>query len=254
MRRLPISDTTEQSRTPDQDHDDCTTLRTVTAGGDTPSQWARDPTGRNELRYWNGSQWSDHVSNQGVASVDPIRQDTPTTNDTRVLTRLTKTKYLGSHPRYGGQVDKLTLEFTNTGIRMIAGKSELGSIQWDAVNEIAADERESVERRVTASRVALLGAFALLAKKERVLSYLVVNDAKGDWIFAIPGLTQMELDAGIRQLHKYVGGSTPATPETASNINGDVAVRLERLDSLRAQGLITEHEHQSRRAQILDEI
>jgi uncharacterized protein YxjI len=34
--------------------------------------WYPDPMGRHELRYWDGKVWTDHVSNQGVASSDPV--------------------------------------------------------------------------------------------------------------------------------------------------------------------------------------
>ena len=36
-----------------------------------PAGWLADPTGRHELRYWNGAAWSDHVSDAGVQSEDP---------------------------------------------------------------------------------------------------------------------------------------------------------------------------------------
>jgi type II secretory pathway pseudopilin PulG len=39
-----------------------------------PAQWYPDPSGRHELRYWEGRRWSDHVSDQGVTSLDPIDQ------------------------------------------------------------------------------------------------------------------------------------------------------------------------------------
>ncbi len=32
--------------------------------------WLPDPTGRNELRYFDGSGWTEHVANTGVISVD----------------------------------------------------------------------------------------------------------------------------------------------------------------------------------------
>jgi hypothetical protein len=32
--------------------------------------WQTDPTGRYEHRYWDGSAWTDHVSNAGVMSTD----------------------------------------------------------------------------------------------------------------------------------------------------------------------------------------
>ena len=37
--------------------------------------WIADPTGRHEYRYWDGSAWTDNVSDGGVTSVDPIPMD-----------------------------------------------------------------------------------------------------------------------------------------------------------------------------------
>lgn len=35
-----------------------------------PAGWNPDPHGRHELRYWDGSLWTEHVSDGGVQSVD----------------------------------------------------------------------------------------------------------------------------------------------------------------------------------------
>ncbi len=35
------------------------------------SKWVRDPSGRHELRLWNGSRWTGYVSNQGEIGEDP---------------------------------------------------------------------------------------------------------------------------------------------------------------------------------------
>jgi hypothetical protein len=35
-----------------------------------PAGWHPDPSGRHELRYWNGAGWTDDVSNAGVAAKD----------------------------------------------------------------------------------------------------------------------------------------------------------------------------------------
>lgn len=37
-----------------------------------PANWYPDPMGRHELRYWDGSVWTDHVSDRGVTSTDPV--------------------------------------------------------------------------------------------------------------------------------------------------------------------------------------
>ena len=39
-----------------------------------PAGWHSDPLGRHEFRYWDGTTWSDHVSNAGVTSTDPVAQ------------------------------------------------------------------------------------------------------------------------------------------------------------------------------------
>lgn len=35
--------------------------------------WYRDPSGRFELRYWDGRTWSEHVASRGTQYVDPPR-------------------------------------------------------------------------------------------------------------------------------------------------------------------------------------
>ncbi len=37
-----------------------------------PPAWLADPTGRHQMRYWDGQQWTDHVSNAGVQASDPV--------------------------------------------------------------------------------------------------------------------------------------------------------------------------------------
>lgn len=37
-----------------------------------PANWYPDPTGRHELRWFDGSVWTDHVSTRGVTAIDPV--------------------------------------------------------------------------------------------------------------------------------------------------------------------------------------
>jgi Protein of unknown function (DUF2510) len=34
--------------------------------------WLPDPRQRHEFRYWDGSSWTDHVSDSGMAGIDPV--------------------------------------------------------------------------------------------------------------------------------------------------------------------------------------
>lgn len=51
---------------------------TVASGHGTqaPRNWYPDPTRRNDLRYWDGHQWTSHVVTQHVQSVDPLYRRT----------------------------------------------------------------------------------------------------------------------------------------------------------------------------------
>ena len=50
-----------------------TTASTASSVGDAtaPAAWYPDPSGRYELRYWNGSAWTEHVSRNGQQFTDP---------------------------------------------------------------------------------------------------------------------------------------------------------------------------------------
>lgn len=37
---------------------------------DNPAAWHPDPTGRHQLRYWDGQDWTEHVSDRGVQAID----------------------------------------------------------------------------------------------------------------------------------------------------------------------------------------
>ena len=37
-----------------------------------PADWYADPMGRHQFRYWDGSSWTDHVADNGAASLDPL--------------------------------------------------------------------------------------------------------------------------------------------------------------------------------------
>lgn len=43
----------------------------MAAAGAAPAGWYADPSSRFELRYWDGSQWTEHVSRAGQQYTDP---------------------------------------------------------------------------------------------------------------------------------------------------------------------------------------
>ena len=38
----------------------------------TPRSWLADPSGRHELRYWDGTKFTEHVADAGKITIDPL--------------------------------------------------------------------------------------------------------------------------------------------------------------------------------------
>jgi len=45
----------------------------ATTASSAPAAWYADPSGRYELRYWNGREWTEHVARGGQQYTDPPR-------------------------------------------------------------------------------------------------------------------------------------------------------------------------------------
>jgi uncharacterized protein YxjI len=71
--------------------------------GTTPANWYTDPTGRHQLRYWDGNAWTDHVSNAGQQSSDPVGSAAAAPINTAV--------HVNADPA------KITAQVTDTGMR-----------------------------------------------------------------------------------------------------------------------------------------
>lgn len=48
-----------------------TTAASSVGSSNAPAAWYADPSGRYELRYWDGSEWTEHVARGGQQFVDP---------------------------------------------------------------------------------------------------------------------------------------------------------------------------------------
>jgi hypothetical protein len=179
-----------------------------------------------------------------------------------VLTRLKDATYLGSHPTRSGQQKKLVVAFLTHGISADFRNATLMYRSWTDVRELRAEDREGLERRITATRLLGIGLLAVVFPKERTLSYLTIADERGEWIFAVPGLSSIELSSGLRPLYsrfqKSLGGSRSTAlstgPEAIQAPVNDIAARLQRLQDLYESGLVQQAEFAAKRQEIIDSL
>jgi uncharacterized protein YxjI len=57
---------------------------------DAPAGWHPDPLGRHEHRYWDGTQWTEHVASHGKQSVDPPTGHSPVPTTARATDKIVK--------------------------------------------------------------------------------------------------------------------------------------------------------------------
>jgi uncharacterized protein YxjI len=79
----------------------------------TPANWYPDPTGRHELRYYDGAAWTENVSDRGVQSLDAVHQPP-------MLDRLDSALTLGNE----GDPAKIHEQLHGTGTRRSAHVGE----------------------------------------------------------------------------------------------------------------------------------
>lgn len=85
------------------------TARTIRAMSEHPANWYPDPTQRHEHRYFDGTNWTDHVSDRGVTSTDPLQAAPPK----RLMDRIDDVMAVGNE----GDQAKLERQLRGTGRR-----------------------------------------------------------------------------------------------------------------------------------------
>jgi len=191
--------------------------------------------------------------------------------DSDQLTALRRTRYLGSHRSSPGQIEDVDIIFTRDEIRMRPRRRPESQrvVSWDDVLSLKADSYEEIERHVSAIDVLTIGPLAAFTQDRTVYSFLILEDTNGEWIFAVPNLSHIELRAGLGPLQQLVPQSRlPAADafvveELEGPQDGDqsgsapqpsASDRLREVTKLHRAGLLTTEEYEAKRAQLIDEL
>lgn len=244
-----------------------TVERTAEAG------WYPDPIGAHELRYFDGASWTNSISNNGTAGQDDaVRAGSAGISEFELWwsSEPESSSYLGSHPTATDEAKTLTLGFSSEGFFSLTKKSDVSfAIKWTDIRRVRVESQESVNSRITATRVILMGGFGVLAKKTTRRSFLTIETHSGPYVFAVEGIGPADLWAQLLKVKARTGDllvfgdepkvsdssqtTPPVPPHNSSAFEGAdvIGARLARIDQLLAMGAITSEEHTAQRRAII---
>jgi uncharacterized protein YxjI len=188
----------------------------------TPAAWHPDPLGRHELRYWDGAQWTEHVSSHGKAAVDPPTGSAPVPTVNRPTEKIVAdvAKVAGAPgavPAGGGTIFTEPILVVNQKAKLIEVNNEYAifdqhGTQIGAVRQVGQSAAKKVLRVLTSVDQFLTHKLQVVDTTGRVLlaltrpaklmkSKVLVQDGQGNELGAIVqqnaiGKIRFNLDAG----------------------------------------------------------
>ena len=172
--------------------------------------------------------------------------------------------YMGGysgHPKKHGDSNTLRVDAAGIAYR---GLRELFRIPWSAVNELIVDGPDQAARRITVTRLATIGVFALGAQKKSRIAVLIVELDSGEQaVFHTKKLTALELRGKlapvISQLNAAAkrkaalprGRGTDETRRLERRPGFSVADELRKLKQLCDEGVLTEEQFAAQRDKLL---
>jgi len=133
------------------------------------------------------------------------------------------------------------------GVTVELGRRNATTYEWDEISVIEVEGPETVQKRVTASRLLLTGPLAFAMKKKTGDAYLFISfhDGREPVVLRFPKKSQPELKVIISPYLGKVKSGNSSEPST------DVENQLAKLGQFFEQGLIEADEYKASKAKIL---
>lgn len=179
-------------------------------------------------------------------------------------------RYLGGYRHLPNPIDPVVLWFEhnqqmtylNAAHRAeSAAAVDAMPIPWTWINALTIESPEDIKRRVTATRAAAIGVFALAVKKRVKQTILVLETKYDDAFFEIDGYETIELRAQMSGWQRYFEVATwirnyqpPPKQAPVSASTDDPLERIRKLAELKAIGLVSEQEFEEKRVALLKRV
>lgn len=119
--------------------------------------------------------WHKQAINQFIEEINKKKQATNFNNVEYDYAKFLFVDYKGGHPQLNKEC-KVELTITNKAVKMVFGSKEI-QIEFNDIDKISFETIEQINSRITATRLATLGVFALaLKKKEKdTIKYVTID-------------------------------------------------------------------------------
>lgn len=231
------------------------------------AQWLPDPADRAEFRFWDGSSWTPQVSSGGQIGDDPT--GAATLSPAHVPLALHKTlielsgSFLGA-TAFSADPGNVRIRLTWIGVRAMhpsRNNDAVFSSAWNGISDLIVEDQGAIESRVTVTRVAAVGVFALAIPKRSKYSFVTFHQSTGhEWYFQVVGFEPIALRARLKAVLSHVDlpslrSAASAAPATADQMatggQSEAYDHLRELTALHAEGILSHEEFQELRAECI---
>lgn len=211
------------------------------AKNNNPADWYEDPTGRHQLRYWDGKNWTDNVADNGVQGSDPMDE---------------KQKKKGFLERQG---EKQAAKANDAFTQQLGVGEEILEVQI-GVSTKRGDQLFNGSMCLTNRRLIFIGKYATktLVDEHPLDSATGLTLATGKIVGTLGvkyGLKVEEYQCNAKVLASFVEKvkAQAVAGDSVPSPSGDSAVEeLKKLADLHAQGILDDDEFAEAKQRIID--
>lgn len=244
------------------------------------ADWAKDPTGKHQLRYHDGTQWTEHVANKGVQSTDPMPDQNPNAGQgggelhavhsmqpTSDVTVWQGERRNLTHAATSGKMVSAKYRMTEDGLYFEQGllSSAEEIIPLWAVVDVDVSQSMTQKARGVGNCVVHLDTRGFNYGQSRVVLESVDNPKQvRDTIARYANARRSEMleyqhskevhkrQAGATAIHMPSGGPPAPEASAAPAASKSLAEELRELAELRDAGILTEDEFATQKARLLE--
>jgi len=150
----------------------------------------------------------------------------------------------------GDSEDSIVITLTDSGFEIAEGWGSKIFYSWNDVSELSVEGPDTIQKRITASRLLLTGVFAFALKKKTGEAFVFIDfKNSGDaLVLRFPKKSEPEIKAFFAPFKSKI---TNLPLNTSSNSGPDTIEQLEKLSALFEKKLIDEAEFKASKAKIL---